>query len=397
VRVILLKGGSAYDVVDRFVDGVAGALARRGCQPDVIDVTQTPDLGGALAQASSAGPPGFVFSFGLFGEYRSADGRSIGEIAGAPHVIQYLDYPLSHGLRLDRTPRSSAILVVDESHAEAIEAVYGAGHFAHVGFSPHGAVGEAAPGEADADAFAAARPIPILFAGTFYGPGEPVWAGFSPELRRVFDDAYEIAMASDWTPALDALRQALAAHGADPSAPHLREVRKGATFIHEQVRRRRREQLFEAAAEAGVQLFVVGAGFETELERFPNLIHGGAGDIGQVAELMRRSRVVLNINANFGAGSHERPLSAMLAGAVAATDQSRFYAARFHEGEEILTWRWSAPGEGLSTIAKVAADPEAAFPIAAAGRARAEAEHLWDHRLDAILRAAEAARRAPTG
>jgi hypothetical protein len=44
---------------------------------------------------------------------------------------------------------------------------------------------------------------------------------------------------------------------------------------------------------------------------------------------MRRARVTLNTDGNFGAGSHERPLSVFLAGSAVFSDYSRYYAEAF--------------------------------------------------------------------
>jgi spore maturation protein CgeB len=100
----------------------------------------------------------------------------------------------------------------------------------------------------------------------------------------------------------------------------------------------------------------------------------------------------LNTNANFGAGSHERPLTAMLAGAVAVSDFSTFYSNNFREGEEIVLYRWMALEEGMHRVGALLEQPDAAHAIAAAGQARVSAQHRWDNRVDAIIAAAAAAR-----
>lgn len=396
MQVVLIRGASAYGALGLFTERLAAAFALRGFSPVIVDVT-VQDLAGALRQIAAQGPVALAFSFGLFGEFRTPDGLSVGDLAQAPHVIHYVDYPLSHALRLDRTPQTAAILVVDATHVEAIEATYGPGHFAFVGFCPHAAAGPVAPESASASAFADERPVPILFPGTYYPAEAPAWTRFAPHLRQLFDAAFEIALAQDFLPALDAVRAAMRERGLDPDAPEHRDLRRAATFVHEQVRTRRRVQLLDAAARVGLPLWTAGKGWDAELGRFANLTYGGEADLAGIAALMRHSRVVLNVNANFGAGSHERVFTAMAAGAATASDHSRVYAERFEPGGEILLYRWTALEEGLEAVARLAADPEAAWAMAGAGRARAEAEHQWEHRVDLILAAAEAARLRAAG
>ncbi len=392
MRVVLIKGRSAYDALRAFTDGCAEAFRRRGFDTTIIDAAESAEVGPALAAAAADGPVRMVHSFSILGDYRDESGRTVGDIAGAPHVIQLVDHPLAHMMRLDRTSRSAAVLVVDHSHVDAIRSVYGAEHFAHVGFCPHAAVGDPALGEPDADAFAAARPIPILFCGTFYKDETPPWAAFEPRVRRVFDQALEMALAEEFLPALEALDQAMRSAGLDPAGAGFHDFRRNAVFVHEQVRAHRRFALLKAVIKAGLPVHVYGKGYESQLYRFKAATYGGEADFAEVTQLMRRSRVVLNINANFGQGSHERPLTALLAGSAAASDHSTFYAEMFRPGEDIALYRWKSLTEGLSAIADLAESPEAAFSMARAGQARVIAGHRWDHRIDTLLAAADASR-----
>jgi hypothetical protein len=390
MRAVLIKGESRYEALRVFMDEIGEALAARGYEVDVIDAQTEPDLHGVLAQAAAGRETSLVFTFSILGDYRDPDGRSLGQVFGAPHVVQYVDYPLTHWVALDRTAPDTALLMIDESHVASVAAIYGAERFAHLGFSPHGAIGQVVAPAADPAAFVRERPIPILFAGSFYEPRPPWWESQAPAIVSIFRRAAELALAHDIVPALGALDAALAEHGIDPTGPDVGEFRKLATHVHEHVRAHRRLQALTVAAELGLPVHVYGRGFEHD--RFPGFIYGGEADIGQVTRLMAQSRMVLNINANFGAGSHERPLMALLAGAAAASDVSSFYEAQFEPGVGLATYRWSRLEDDLGQIGRLARDPEALHAMAQAGQAQVAARHRWAHRIDAILAAAEAAR-----
>jgi spore maturation protein CgeB len=107
---------------------------------------------------------------------------------------------------------------------------------------------------------------------------------------------------------------------------------------------------------------------------------------------MGAARVVLNINANFGDGSHERPLTAMLAGAAVASDHSVWWDENFVEDREILFYRWRDLDAGLARLGALADDPEASWRMAVAGQRRVMAEHRFANRVDTVLAAAQAAR-----
>lgn len=392
MRIALLKGQSAYDALRVFLDEIHQAFLRRGDEVAMIDLAGLSDLAGPLEQARAGGPVDLVYSFNILAEYRDRRGRSVGQILEAPHVFHYVDYPFTQAPRLDQTTAGSAILTIDASHAEAVRSVYGAEHFGCVDFCPHAAIGDPAPLSSSVQAFADDRPIPVLFAGTFYKAGDPPWAQIKGPARKIFADAADLAASVEWMPALQALDQAMSAHGLNPDDPQFREFRKNAVMVNDHVRAGRRFEALKAAARAGVPLHVFGRGYEKHLYRFKNVTYGGEADFRRTVELMRQSRVVLNINANFGRGSHERPLTALMAGAAVMTDASAFYADHFVEGRDLGVYRWKALDEGMAALAELAADPARARDMAAAGQARVTADHRWDNRLDAIIRAGKAAR-----
>ena len=104
----------------------------------------------------------------------------------------------------------------------------------------------------------------------------------------------------------------------------------------------------------------------------------------EVCDLMRRSRVVLNLSAKFPHGSHERIWHAMACGAAVVTNRSTFVEQDFEQGRHIFYYQ--RPDEigalvdaALSNGAGARA-AEAARPIYAAG-------HTWEDRAARILSA----------
>ena len=392
MRALLIKGKSSYDVLRLFTDDLAAAFRGMGWTVEILDLEIEAHLRRPLDSYAGDAPVDLIFSFGIFGETVFRDGMFIGDIVGAPHIIQYVDYPLSHLTRLDQTSPRAGLLMVDESHVAAIRSLYGPDRFAAVGFSPHAAVGPTVSPGATPEAFAAARPIRILFPGTSYGAAPAGWRDLPQGVRKVFEQAVEIALASDWTAPLDALDQAMTSAGLDPANPDFAAFRKLATYVHEHVRAVRRRQLLDAVIRLGLPVHLVGKGHDTDLARHKNLTLLGEARFDEVLALMAGSRVVLNANANFGAGSHERPLTASNAGAVAATDGSAFYDANFEAGAEMAIFRWTGLEEDLAGIGALAENPAAALAIAKAGQRRVVTGHLWMHRVAGVIAAAEQVR-----
>lgn len=391
MRAIFIKGRSQYDATRLFTDELAAAFMRQGHQAVVIDAVEDDDFG-AMAVREAAGGADLIHSIGCLGDLRDGLGRSLGEMVGAPHVLHHVDYPLSHLNQLAQTSALTAVLTVDPSHAEAVASTFGPDHFAHVAFCPHAGVGAPTEEDEDAERFAAGRKIPILFSGSFYPPGAPGWREEGPGIRAVFDAAMDIMLAAEFVPALEAMDQVLRGYGQDPLDPRFELMRKYAGWLHEQVRRTRRRALFDAAGRAGLPIYFVGSGYEGHIERYPTFKLADPVSLSDALHLMRHARVLLNVNANFGRGSHERPLTAMLAGAAVASDHSAWWAEQFVEGQDMLLYGWTDLDAGLSRLAALAEDPETAWRMARSAKAKALAGHRFDHRVAAIIAAADAAR-----
>lgn len=391
MRAVFIKGPSQYDATRLFTDELAAAFAAAGHEAAVVDIEGRDDIGATLRAAAQA-PADLVHTYGILGDAQARLGQSLGEMFAAPHVLQHVDYPLSHLGQLEATPRETVILTVDPSHVEAIHGTFGADHFVHVAFCPHAAVGQPVEADAGVEAFVEQRPIPILFAGSFHGVEAAPWAEEGRGIRQIFERALDLALGTEFLPALEALDEALRSYGEDPAHPRYERMRRYATWVHEQVRQLRRQALLEAAGEAGLPVFCVGDGYGDWIQRHKSFRLGPPMTLTDTIALMHRARVVLNANANFGRGSHERPLNAMLAGAAVATDGA-WWTEQFEADRELLPYRWTKLETDIARLAALAGDPEAAHAMGLAGQARAVAAHRFSRRVDAVLAAAAAGRR----
>jgi hypothetical protein len=137
-----------------------------------------------------------------------------------------------------------------------------------------------------------------------------------------------------------------------------------------------------------VALHICGGGWEPHLHLFPNSTYHGPVEMPQMVELMRKSRVVLNTNGNFGAGSHERPVSASLAGAATFSDYSEYYAKEFSPGENIELFSWMDLDGAIARLRALSGDPERCWRYATSAKALTLARHTWDRRIPDLLDAA---------
>lgn len=395
MKIVLLKCISKYNALGCYIDELAKAFSARGDEAVVIDLRQPDVVADFVSILTNARPVDLVFSFNIYGEFADDKGRTISDLAGAPLVVHYVDFPMLHFARLQHVPSTAAILTIDPSHVRIIDDFFGPKRFAYVGFCPVAAMGEPQPLPQTADVFLASRPVRIFCAQSYFSPGPPPWRDYPELIKQVFSDAAELALAGEWVPPLEALDRSMVAHGLDLTDPVLRKdlnvVRMQVSQVNEWIRSVRREHFFAAAAKVGLPLTAYGAGYDTILERYRNIDYQGLGDTLATPERMRKARIVINHNSNFGEGLHDRVPSGMLAGAAVATDTSRYYTENYLPGREIALFRWQHLEDDLAGVLALLNDGEALFRMAQAGQQKALGQDRWEHRIDTILAAGRAA------
>ena len=394
MHVLLLNAASQNDALRLATDELAKALALHGCKVSLYDLRRLPpppDFAESLKRTRAVDL--VVTFFTAFGDYERLGGVAVNDVVKAPCVFLLNDYPLLHQQKLARMATSCILLTTDRSHAMAIKSVFGAERFAYVGFQPSAALGEAAPLPEDAEAFAAARPIAVLFSGNYARPGDVPWKDYPEDIRKVFGDAADIALGADWISPLDALQKAMAANGMtgdNPDIPpeDLRTMAILSRLVNEWVYTARRQRFFLAAARVGLPLTVCGAGFEADVARYPNIDYRGIGDTAETLRLMRKARLTVSLNANCGEGTTPHVFSAMLGGSAVATETSTYYAEHFSDGVDIAMFRWSTLDDDLSRFLTLSQAPEALFAMAKAGQQKVVAQYRMGNLVDGILAAA---------
>jgi hypothetical protein len=383
MRVLVLKGESQYGGTRLFADEAAAAFGRRGDEVLLLDLGAGVTLEADLVAASAGGAFDLVLSFNILGSYRTSGGQTLGELFGCPHVVWHTDYILSSWDRLPSTPPTTVILVVDPTQVDALSATAGPDRF-YARFFPHPAVGSAIPDEPDVEAFLTARPTPLLWSGGFVKPRR-LWSSAAPATQRIMDAAVELALSVEWMPPHEAFMRTLVSVGLDPTEPQLRANLASAWMIDAEVRERRRHSFLLALAKEGFDLHICGAGWEPHLYRFKNATYHGEVPMTRMVDLMRQTRVVLNTNGNFGAGSHERPFSASLAGAATFSDISRYYLEEFTPGENIELFSWLDLPGAMAQLQALISDPERCRRYARSAKALTLARHTWDAQIPALL------------
>lgn len=147
-----------------------------------------------------------------------------------------------------------------------------------------------------------------------------------------------------------------------------------------------RTAIIKSLVENGVRVTVYGPGWENvEYYDNPNLIKMGTTSPQECIELMYDAKIVLNSMPWFKDGTHERVFNAMLAGAIAVSDKSKWFEDNFVDGKEMVLFDLFDMDDMVRRVQDILANPENYQDIANSGREKALAGHTWQHRAIQVL------------
>jgi len=293
-----------------------------------------------------------------------------------------LDHPCFHLRTLqDKDPQRHMLTWVDEGHLDDYRTLgfpFPAQFLAHAGPQP-----EKNP-RSMAD-----RDIDILFSGTLSSElvieelkqDNP---GISDEILGAVFAAAQMIEREQCTP-LSAIAAALPG-GLD----QLRNVSQelcfsivGTAIVIASTNRRLRI----LTALSSLRLHICSNVLPAELANASNVtFHGYVNDWPKLNKLISRAKIVLNMNAKFPRGSHERIWAAMAQGACVLTDQSSYVARDFQDRHAIL---FLPPGdptqevvEEITNLVEAHGSLEA---IASSAGDIYQRHHTWSRRIEEIL------------
>lgn len=136
---------------------------------------------------------------------------------------------------------------------------------------------------------------------------------------------------------------------------------------------------------AGRNVHFFGHGWEPLTAANPTFQTHGPVLYTQQTEIIAQSKVVLNMDPNFGNGVHDRVFNAATHGAVALSQHNPFLTQSLTPGEGCLGYAIS--GADINAVLdRSDADLE---QIAASGFKKVQAMHTWRHRIRALIDYAE--------
>lgn len=386
-RFLLFYAGNEkgyYQDTKYFTGEIAKELCRKGHQTFICDLARGSHDSDALEAYLTKGIDA-VLTFN--GEaIQNEETWQLWNQLGALVVNILMDPPFHIDLRpYMESPELKQYLLLcpDENHVEYVKRYFP--QVKHVEFMPHGGT----PAEG--------KPIPwrekqldLLFSGTYTRPEaflDAMKQTMKPEEFRIYAGMGERILQDTGLSVEQAVTETLFSGNFPLTPGRIDGTITGMSLLDGWVRMVMRERVITALVEGGIDIHVLGDGWQNCPCAGSPRLHSLSRERIPLADTltwMEKARINLNVMPWFKAGSHDRVFNAMLRESVALTDSSSYFRKYFLDGDSIVYYSLENLESLPETVRFLLSNPERAEAIARNGYRKAAA-FTWEHYVEDLL------------
>lgn len=150
----------------------------------------------------------------------------------------------------------------------------------------------------------------------------------------------------------------------------------------------RRHKMVQSLVEAGFKVHVFGSGWE-KVSFVDELINHGGVSYGEMLDVISKTKVLVQDQALFNNGAHDRVFTSMLNGAVVVSEYSSYLDEIFEDKRDLFMFDWQHTKEQMEIIHKLLEDEPYRQSIAMSAYGKAVKEHKWENRAERIVETVE--------
>lgn len=302
-----------------------------------------------------------------------------------------MDPPFRFHPTLEKHPKNYRLFCCDHEHVAYVKK-YFPEMAPFVAFMPHVGV---VPPEGSRIIPYQERKYDILFSGTYYRPQDKLmetrqlFPG-NDHIYQFYEAMYQNLITNPELPVEQAALHTLDQIGGSLSEESLKTILNRSVHLDWAIRMYEREQVVTTLAEAGLELYLLGRGWENHPACGRPNVHRIDDRIpyGDTLAYMADARINLNVMPWFKEGTHDRIFNTLLQHSVPLTDPSTWIKANFTDGEDIALYDLKHL-ENLPGIARrLLKDQDYAESIIQKGFEKVKEHFTWSHCAQWLLAAA---------
>lgn len=301
-----------------------------------------------------------------------------------------MDPPLRFHPSLKKHPANYLLFCCDYDHVDYVKR-YFKDDVSHVAFMPH--VGAVSRQDTEIIPFKK-RKYDILFSATYYSPQskltemEQMLAG-NNDMQQFYHLMYRNLIEDSDLTTEQAVFLTLQQVGWTVSDDTLKTIFRCSEYVDWAIRMYQREQIVSVLAESGLELYLLGRGWENHSSaKYPN-VHRIADRVPYAETLttMADAKINLNVFPWFKSGTHDRIFNTLLQHSLPLTDSSRWVDEHFTDGQDIVLYDLKNLEQLPEIAGQMLRDPALAEGIIQKGYKKVLQEFTWSNCTDWILSA----------
>lgn len=323
---------------------------------------------------------------------RSQEFVDIWNQLGTVVVDIFMDPPLRFHPSLENTPSKYRLFCCDWEHVEYVK-TYFKKEVPKVAFMPH--VGVVPPKDMKEIPYKK-RKYDILFCGTYYDPEGQMdnikqFFQEGSDVYRLYERTLENLKKNSRLSVVQGILFTINQLGWNMPENMLKTILTISNYVDWAIRMYQRGRVVTALAESGLELYLLGRGWENHSSAGMPNVHRIDDRIpyGDTLPYMADAKINLNVMPGFKEGTHDRIFNTLLWRSVPLTDSSAWIDANYTDGEDIALFDLDHL-EQLPDIARqLLENTERAERIIEKGYEKTAGNFTWSHCADWILAAVE--------
>lgn len=316
-------------------------------------------------------------------KFYGADGTIFWDTYHIPCFNIVVDHPLYYHKMLQKLPQKYYQISIDRYHESYMKKYWG-----EVALGPFLPLAGTRLYPARQLIPIKERPIDIIITGN-YAPPET----FNKYIERIDEEytRFYMGMIKDLLDHQDKTIEQVAESHLKQEIPEvtqeeLRETMGNLSFIDLYVRFWLRGEVIRQLADSGLKVHTCGKGWDLLACAHPeNIIEHGGMDSKGCLEMLRQSKISINVMPWFKDGAHDRIFNSQLNGAMCVSDDSIYLREVFTDGKDILFFEQNGTEKIPEMVKKLLADEEKMQRMAEAGYETAANGHTWANYAQKLL------------
>lgn len=378
-NILLIKGQSKYDAMKIYIDELAKGFRKYGYNTLVLDGEWK-----GMVEKFYKAQDEYKFAFIMTCNGVLFDSPL--KIDGIPWLTYLCDHPSDHYSRIMNAKSNDIIFTCDQFHKKYIEKYYK--NIKNVYFVPLS--GSYVKEQKEWNK----RSIDLIFTGSYSNPKElkkrilnkydGVILAFVEYIIKDIENNPEYTIEEYLERALEYYKVKN-----ETDKEEFDRLLKELFYLNTYARLYYRDKIIRTIIEANIKIHVSGDGwddFESDKKHNLKVLKGGNY---LARKAVANAKISLNIMPWFKYGFQERIATAMLSGAIALTDSSKYIEENFKNGEELVIYSLKNIEDLPQIIINLLKNPENSSNIANGGKLIAQKEHKWSDRARNIIEAFE--------